>query len=219
MGSLVVFGDGGLGPAFLGEEEEELEVVFVLGVDREEIEFADELLVDGFAEDDFVDAPLGGVGEDDPVDALIGGVVDGLLDVGILEFAADGLGLEEDDDLAIELDREVAVGAADGELGGDLEVLLIAEDFAEEVVEEDDGVGFVDVLAPGEGEDGLKFLNAGGEAVGYALGEGGHAGGREETCCRPERVKRARRTEAGTGGKVAGSWRAAPKATRGVVLK
>lgn len=60
-----------------------------------------------------------------------------------------------------------------------LKVLLcLFRKFTEQVGAEDDGVGFVDVLALCEREDGLKFLNAGGEAVGDTLGEGGHAGGR-----------------------------------------
>ncbi len=126
--------DGGLGPAFLGEKIKELQVLLVFRAQGQKIELTDEFLADRFGENDFVDAPLKPVGEHHPIDALVGGVVDGLFDLRVLELDPGGLGLDENLNLVFEFDRQIAEGATDGELAGDLEVFVVAEDLGADVV-------------------------------------------------------------------------------------
>jgi hypothetical protein len=84
------FDVGFLGVAFLREEVKFFERVVAFVVEVEKVDFDEESLVDGFCKDDLVETPSDGVGENDPFHALVGGVVDGLFDVAVVEFDADG---------------------------------------------------------------------------------------------------------------------------------
>lgn len=158
---LVELAEDGFNPALFAGEENPFEVLLGLGIEVEKIVFEDEFVIDGFSKDDSVDAPVYGVGEDDPLDALVRGIVDGLLDVGVLQFRADGFNLDQLLKFAIDLGGEVAVGAADGVLGSDVGVFVVAVDLAKHVFDDRDGVGLADVAGFGGGEDGLEAFNRG----------------------------------------------------------
>ena len=85
------------------------------------------------------------VREDDPIDTVRRRVLDGLAEVGFVEPNPDRLYFDQIADLSSDLDSEIAIGTTDGELRRDLAVLIESEDFAQEIGDDYDGVGLIDV--------------------------------------------------------------------------
>ncbi len=81
-----------------------------------------------------IQPPADAIGEYDPLAPMICCVVDRLLDMSVFEFEADRLHLDQECQLCIELDCEVAERAADAVLAGELGILVIAEYFAQGVL-------------------------------------------------------------------------------------
>lgn len=100
----MVFGEERLALGFSGEEIKRLQIGFVLGVDGDEVERHEKLVGDGLAETDVVDLPSLAVCEDDPLDPLVGCVIDCLFDVILFELQADGLDLDQESELAVNLE-------------------------------------------------------------------------------------------------------------------
>ena len=136
---------GAFGESLFGEGVEGILILLGFGVHREDVDGGDQPFVDGLGEDDVVQPPFDGIGEDDPFNALVGTVIDGLFDVAIVEGDADGFHFDEQLEFVSEFDGQVAEGASDGVLGGDVGVFVVAEQIGEQVFDEGGSVSFRDI--------------------------------------------------------------------------
>jgi hypothetical protein len=105
-----------------------------------------------------VQAPVHSVGQDHPLATLIGRVVDRLLDVPVLEFDADGFDFDQERKLGVDLDREIAEGAADAVLACEFGVLVIAEEIAQDILHDRHRVRLGDVACLLLNQNVLKRL-------------------------------------------------------------
>ena len=89
--------------------------------------------------------PCPNCGTDNPVDALVRCIVDGLFDVAIAQFNADGFGFNEKANLVVSPDCEIDIGAADREFRRHMLIFVVTENIREHVADDNDSVGFADV--------------------------------------------------------------------------
>ena len=102
-------------------------------------------MLNRFREADAIDLPVHTIGEGNPVGTLIGGIVDSLLDVLVLERKADRFNFYQQREFTVQLDREIAIRAANHMFGGDLRELVVAEELVQEIRHDHHGVRLVDV--------------------------------------------------------------------------
>ena len=139
--------------AFSGEHEDAALIFFGAGVELGEVKGANFFGIDRLGEFDSIDFPTDSVGEDHPFNALVCSVIDGLAEVGIVEFDAGGFDFDEEADGVVDADGEITEGSADLLLAGEFGVFVEAEDVCEDVFDEGDGIGFGDVA------DAVRFGN------------------------------------------------------------
>jgi hypothetical protein len=149
-----------------------LQVLLLAAVARAEIDLGHQLLVDGLREDDVVEPPRDSVREDYPFDALVGGVVHGLLHVAVAQSNADGLDLDQLDDLAVDLHGQITERPPNREFPRQFGVLVVAEHLRQDVFDERHGVGFRHVAGLLLLDDGPKPLHPGQDPFGCLLRHG-----------------------------------------------
>ena len=108
-------------------------VLWPVHIQLAEVELADKHRLHRLPEEDLVYSPGDTVGEHHPINPRAGRIACGLGDVDIPEGHAHRLALQQQADLAVELDGQITKLLLDAQLGSDVFVLVIAEDLTENV--------------------------------------------------------------------------------------
>lgn len=134
--------DGVSFEGFLGKQKQLFCIGFRANIQIDKIDPSNFLVLDRLLEDHVVQYPCDAVRENNPINALIRGIVDSLLDVAFIEIDAYRLNLDQELQLPVNLNREIAVRSTDCMLAGDVGIFIVPKSVTEDVLDNSDGVGF-----------------------------------------------------------------------------